>query len=404
MKYELLKNLYYKDQELYKTEFEKRYNSDCAFHLNIKINGNEAFFLRTPDIYEMIVKIVKTDSRLFDLYTHLPGVAITQYILKSLIGEIVGTNDIEHIYSSRSEINEILVSEKDIKSNKQFGDIVKRYMFLGREKSELKNCSDIRKIYDKLLYDEIKSEDKSNLPDGELFRRSQVNIHSVTDKIVHKGVYPESGIIKYMTKSLEFLNCDDVNILFRIAIFHYIFGYIHPFYDGNGRMSRFISSVLLYNNLNTKILAFRLSYTIKQNINEYYKAFKECNDPKNKGDLTPFVFMFFDIILKAMDNLEASLSDKKQKLDYYEKHLSKLPSASDKHMGNIYFYLVQASLFSENGISKETLMKEDNISRGSLDNCFHKIPDNILVIKRVGKTKFYSLDLERFEQIIHDNI
>ena len=112
-----------------------------------------------------------------------------------------------------------------------------------------------------------------------------------------------------MTKSLEFLNCDDVNILFRIAIFHYIFGYIHPFYDGNGRMSRFISSVLLYNNLNTKILAFRLSYTIKQNINEYYKAFKECNDPKNKGDLTPFVFMFFDIILKAMDNLEASLSD-----------------------------------------------------------------------------------------------
>ena len=120
--------------------------------------------------------------------------------------------------------------------------------------------------------------------------------------------------------------------------------------------------------------------------------------------MTPFVFMFFDIILKAMDNLEASLSDKKQKLDYYEKHLSKLPSASDKHMGNIYFYLVQASLFSENGISKETLMKEDNISRGSLDNCFHKIPDNILVIKRVGKTKFYSLDLERVEQIIHENI
>lgn len=49
-------------------------------------------------------------------------------------------------------------------------------------------------------------------------------------------------------------------------------------------------------------------------------------------------------------------------------------------------------------------MKENDISRGSLDNCFHKIPDNILVIKPVRKTKFYSLDLERFEQIIHDNI
>ena len=84
MKYEFLKNLYYKDQEPFITEYGKRFNSDCAFHLNININGNEAFFLRIPDIYEMIVKIVKTDSRLYDLYMHLPGVAITQYILKSL--------------------------------------------------------------------------------------------------------------------------------------------------------------------------------------------------------------------------------------------------------------------------------------------------------------------------------
>lgn len=111
--------------------------------------------------------------------------------------------------------------------------------------------------------------------------------------MIYKGVQPESVIIKYITKSLEFLNRDDVNFLFRIAIFHYLFGYIHPFYDGNGRTSRFISSALLYENMRTDILAFRLSYTLKQNINEYYKVFKECNDPKNKGDLTPFVYMFF---------------------------------------------------------------------------------------------------------------
>lgn len=402
MKYELLKNLYYKDQTLYKTEFDKRYNNDFAFHLDIGINGNEAFFIRTPDLYEMVVKIVKTDSRLYDLYTHLPGVAIKQYILKSLIGEIVGTNDIEHIHSSRSEINEILLTDKRTKNNRRFEDIVNRYLFLDKGNS-LKSCDDIRKIYNDLLYDEIEAEDKSNLPDGELFRRSQVNFHSATDKIIHKGVYPESEIIKYMTKSLEFLNRDDVNILFRIAIFHYLFGYIHPFYDGNGRISRFISSALLFENLSTDILAFRLSYTIKQNINEYYKAFKACNDPKNKGDLTPFIIMFFNIILKAMDNLETSLSGKKEKLDYYDEHLSKLPSVADKHMENIYFCLVQASLFSENGISKEELMKGLKISRGSLDNCFRKIPDNILIIKSVRRTKFYSLDLERFDEIINND-
>ena len=83
--------------------------------------------------------------------------------------------------------------------------------------------------------------------------------------------------------------------------------------------------------------------------------------------------------------------------------MSKLPSVADKHMENIYFCLVQASLFSENGISKEELMKGLKISRGSLDNCFRKIPDNILIIKSVRRTKFYSLDLERFDEIINND-
>lgn len=48
MKYELLKNLYYKDAKLYKAEFQKRINSECAYLLDIEISSNQAFFLRTP--------------------------------------------------------------------------------------------------------------------------------------------------------------------------------------------------------------------------------------------------------------------------------------------------------------------------------------------------------------------
>ena len=61
------------------------------------------------------------------------------------------------------------------------------------------------------------------------------------------------------------LNNDDINFLIRIAVFHYAFGYIHPFYDGNGRTSRFISSYLLSQRLED-LVSFRLSYTIKLNI------------------------------------------------------------------------------------------------------------------------------------------
>ncbi len=399
MKYELLKNLYYKDTALYETEIVKRLNSDCVYKLNIEINGNLAFFLRTPDLYETAIKIVETDGKLYELCSRLPGAAINQYIGKSLIGEITGTNDIEHIHSSRSEINEILVTGKATKNNR-FVDIVKRYEMLGKEKYSLKSCSDIRKIYDDLLSDEIRKEDELNLPDGEFFRRSGVSVHSPTDKVIHKGVQPESEIINYMNKSLEFLNGDNVNFLFRIAIFHYLFGYIHPFYDGNGRISRFISSTLLYENMRTDILAFRLSYTLKQNINEYYKAFKLCNDPKNKGDLTPFVYMFFNMIVRAMDNLKESLVEKNEKLDYYYKHLRLLPHFYDKHMQDVYFVLLQAYLFSEGGISKDELGNGIGLSRGAIDNCFKKIPTNMLIIKLARRTKLYSLDLEHFDNII----
>lgn len=399
MKYELLKSLYYKDPALYEAEVENRLNNDCVYKLDIEISGNQAFFLRTPDLYETAIKIIETDGKLYDLYIKLPRVAIDQYISKSLIGEIAGTNDIEHIHSSRSEINEVLVMGKSAK-NKRFIDIINRYGMLGREQIKLNSCKDIRTIFDELLSYEIGKEDESSLPDGEFFRRSGVNVHTSTDKVIHKGVQPESEIIKYMAKSLEFLNRDDVNFLFRIAIFHYLFGYIHPFYDGNGRTSRFISSALLYENMRTDILAFRLSYTLKQNINEYYKAFKDCNDPKNKGDLTPFVYMFFSMILKAMDNLEASLVEKNEKLSYYNNHLPILPHFNSKHMVNVYFVLLQASLFSESGISKSKLESVLEISRGAIDNCFKKIPSDMLTIKNVRRTKFYSLNLERLDEVI----
>lgn len=403
MKYELLKSLYYKDPMLYEKEYQKRLSSDCVYMLDITISGNRAFFLRTPDLYERIVKIYRGDAKLYDLYDKLPGAAIDQFIHKSLIGEIVGTNDIEQIHSSRSEVNEILIAGKGEK-NSRFVDIINRYNMLGRERLRLDTCADIRKIYDDLLSDEIGMKDKSDLPDGELFRRSGVNVHSVTDKIIHKGVQPESEIIKYMTKALEFLNNGDVDFLFRLSVFHYLFGYVHPFYDGNGRTSRFISSALLYEHMRTDILAFRLSHTLKQNINEYYRAFKECNDPRNKGDLTPFVYMFLDMIDKAMVNLAVSLSEKNEKLNFYKARLPLLPDFNGKNMQNVYFVLLQASLFSEIGVSKAELESAaDNISRGAVDNCFKKIPAEMIEVKTVRRIKFYSLDLERFDELISEN-
>ena len=98
-----------------------------------------------------------------------------------------------------------------------------------------------------------------------------------------------------MNQSLQFLYDESYEYLIRIAVFHYLFGYIHPFYDGNGRTSRLISSYLLSQRLNN-LIGYRISYTIKEHITKYYEAFKVCNHVNNRGDLTPFEKMFFDFV------------------------------------------------------------------------------------------------------------
>ncbi|MBL7574412.1 Fic family protein [Peptoniphilus asaccharolyticus] len=87
------------------------------------------------------------------------------------------------------------------------------------------------------------------------------------------------------------MNDNKISLLLRTAIGHYYFGYIHPFYDGNGRTGRFISSMYIkedYGYLTAMSLA-RGSFLKK---NDYYKAFDITNSVKNKGELNCFVDTF----------------------------------------------------------------------------------------------------------------
>lgn len=46
-------------------------------------------------------------------------------------------------------------------------------------------------------------------------------------------------------KALCVLDREDIPLIIRTAILHFYTGYIHPFYDGNGRFDRFVSAYLL---------------------------------------------------------------------------------------------------------------------------------------------------------------
>ena len=75
--------------------------------------------------------------------------------------------------------------------------------------------------------------------------------------------------------------------------------FVHPFYDGNGRMARFISSAYLCKEMDI-VSALQVSVSCKKRQSEYYESFKVTNDIRNKGDLTYFIISFLEIYNKKI--------------------------------------------------------------------------------------------------------
>lgn len=393
MEYELLSKIFYKKPTEYESIYDARFNSEASIKLPIKIHENVGFIFNTNEITKLLVKIYKTINKINLLRTHLPNIAINSYIIKSLKDEIALTNEIEGVRSTRKEIEDAIDSIKNDKSAR-FKELVDKYFkLISNEIIPLNNCEDIRTIYDALVLPEI---EKENLPDGILFRKEPVQVVSATQKEKHRGIMPESKIIESLDLCLDFLKNDDIDSLIKISAFHYLFGYIHPFYDGNGRTSRFISSYLIKNELDI-LLALKLSYTVKNNINKYYKAFDVCNDRKNKGDITFFVVTFLELLSQASDDLYTKIADLNDQLNYYNNIINTLVNEkvlNDKQAKCI-FILCQNRLFDDTYMNMNTLTelleKSDTTTRKILKSLESK---NLLVKSRNKNQYLYSANLD----------
>lgn len=393
MEYELLSKMFYKKPTEYESIYDARFNSEASIKLPIKIHENVGFIFNTNEITKLLVKIYKTINKINLLRTHLPNIAINSYIIKSLKDEIALTNEIEGVRSTRKEIEDAIDSIKNDKNARFKGLVDKYFKLISNEIIPLNNCEDIRTIYDALVLPEI---EKENLPDGILFRKEPVQVVSATQKEKHRGIMPESKIIESLDLCLDFLKSDDIDSLIKISAFHYLFGYIHPFYDGNGRTSRFISSYLIKNELDV-LLALKLSYTVKNNINKYYKAFDVCNDRKNKGDITFFVVTFLELLSQASDDLYTKIADLNDQLNYYNNIINTLVNEkvlNDKQAKCI-FILCQNRLFDDTYMNMNTLTelleKSDTTTRKILKSLESK---NLLVKSRNKNQYLYSANLD----------
>jgi len=393
MLYKSLSKLFYKNNEAYEITYRERFNNEFTYRYDFTIGENQAFVVMNLEILNLLTSILKLDKRLLKITKSVPPIALTQFTKKCIVDEIQLTNEIEGVHSTRKEIRELIDDKTENKEKKRLYGLVQKYMMLsyGQEVA-LKSCQDIRKLYDEFVLAEIKADNRENIPDGDIFRKEIVEIISSSQKVIHKGMYPESKIITAMTAALDMLNNNKLNDFVNIAVFHYMFGYIHPFYDGNGRMARFISSYLLNQQLES-VVGFSLSYTIKNKLKKYYDMFKEANDYKNKGDLTPFIIGFLELIEETIENLCIIIEGKAEQYKFYKEKIEKYADGN-KPIRNILHVLVQSALFDDEGISIQDLVEIAELSPSTIRGWIKQIPKDVLIVKQSGKMNVYSVNLD----------
>ena len=235
----------------------------------------------------------------------------------------------------------------------------------------------------------------NNAPDGKYFRKNSVSVWNDRQEQIYSGLMPEEAINDAMEKALGILNSETGNKLIDIAIFHYLLGFIHPFYDGNGRMNRFISSYMLSKELNN-LISYGLSAVIKENKNKYNRFFKITNDKINRSDLTPFITNFLEFIKTSVLHMNDKLMEIEEKLEYYKIILEKVYCGNEKYYDILYF-LLQNELFGFEGLKMSDLRQIGSLGYSVIRKTL-ELNKEIIQINNVGKRSFYSVNLTELDR------
>ncbi len=143
-------------------------------------------------------------------------------------------------------------------------------------------------------------------------------------KIIYRA--PDSILVPSLMKSLfENLENNNINKLVLASLFHYYFVSIHPFTDGNGRMARFWSTLILieYNN---SFEFIPIEEEIYLNQESYYEAIEKSHINSNAN---LFIKFMLEIINSSLDKIIANnnenvltIEDEIIKLINYNKYIT----------------------------------------------------------------------------------
>ena len=238
------------------------------------------------------------------------------------------SSKMEGAYSTRSRAREVVashnaknMSEQMILNNHDAMEYIKQ--IIGKEIDE----KDFVKLHKIITKDTLKPED-----DSERYRIGQVFIHKHNDDIVY--IPPGHDMVPAMMSSLfEFARTSTLHPLIIASILHFYIGFVHPFFDGNGRTARAMMYWYLMSSGYDFFRFFSISSKYDFERSGYYQAFLDSED--ETLDVTHFVLMNVTTIHSALQTTirQAKNHIKKWSVSQYikQQHIS-LSKNQDKFL------------------------------------------------------------------------
>lgn len=244
---------------------------------------------------DSVVRVSLTAARV--LLT--PQQSARLYGAKAMEEEIVSTFRIEQIDTSRESVRRILSGQapKNDEEHRIYG------MKLGLEfiadVSHTITEENLFRLYQMTIGDFLPEEDR--LLPGNLYRHDSVYI--VGGKVEHTGL-PWQRLPAYMAELVAFAAEKAAqNDLVKAAILHFALAYLHPYFDGNGRMARLLHLWYLVQRGYSSALFVPMSRFIEESRSRYYKAYtlvEQNQQISGMLDVTPFLTYFAESVYSRL--------------------------------------------------------------------------------------------------------
>lgn len=334
---------------------------------------------------EILKKSIKANSALAKLNGICKIIPNQMILINALtLQEAKDSSGVENIITTHDELYLASVSEKFSKEVKEVQNY-KEALISGFEKvkqNKIITLNDIIKIQS--IITQNSAGIRKQL--GTVLKNEQ------SGEIIYTPPQSYDEILKLLNNLLLYINDDsleDYDYLVKMALIHFQFESIHPFYDGNGRSGRILNVLyLVLKDLLELPILYLSSYIIKHK-SDYYRLLQEVRAKQSYNEW----------ILYMLDAIEITANDTANLIENIEKLMQKTKSKVQKNLPKIYSKDLVEVLFLHPYTKIETLVNRLVLTRQTASKYLKEL-DNIGILKevKIGRNRYF-INIELFEYL-----